>query len=390
VVRIRRIGGIAIGVVAFASGVVIPVTILSRSPHTKTLDATEHGCASNWQGGSSGEHVFLFRNRTKVIEDILLFGPDHRAVYARARRIAPGTTVRVQADLPPGTYAWECSSLAGIGTVSLAANVTGPPVADAHPMRLISVEDLVNADYVYRDKVTTGLGILAGDTDSLLAAVRSASRPAAEAAWLVAHLDFARLGAAYDTFGDRTAAIDGRADGLPGGASGPGFTGFGRLERGLWNGGPMASLLPVASRLVDDVHGLVREFPHDLTPQGDPPLRAHEILENGLQFELTGQTDRGSHTNLATLRADVDATRMVLAALSPLLSQVDPDRQRLVTNDLERVAGLLDAQHHADGSWTPVGVLASHDRAAINAAVDGALEDLAPIPDLLTPTDDTT
>jgi hypothetical protein len=57
---------------------------------------------------------------------------------------------------------------------------------------------------------------------------------------------------------------------------------------------------------------------------------------------------------------------------------------------LERVAGLLDAQHHADGSWTPVGVLASHDREAINAAVDGALEDLAPIPDLLTPTDDTT
>ncbi|GAA3156073.1 hypothetical protein GCM10017687_87630 [Streptomyces echinatus] len=50
-------------------------------------------------------------------------------------------------------------------------------------------------------------------------------------------------------------------------------------------------------------------------PDGPRPagLRAHEILENTVQFELTGRTDYGSGSNLATARANLDGTRAVLS-----------------------------------------------------------------------------
>src|SRR5262249_35720428 len=151
---------------------------------------------------------------------------------------------------------------------------------------------------------------------------------------LTAHLSWVRLGAAYDTFGDSAAAIDPSADGLPAGVADRDFVGFGRLEQGLWGNEPLPALVPVAAALREEVHSLVTAFPYTVTPTADPPLRAHEILENALQFELTGDTDHGSHTNLAAVRADVDATRMVLQALRPLLARTEPQRLARIDHDL--------------------------------------------------------
>ena len=48
-------------------------------------------------------------------------------------------------------------------------------------------------------------------------------------------------------------------------------------------------------------------------------IRAHEITENAIEFELTASTDYGSHSNLATIAANLAGTRTVLDVLKPLL-----------------------------------------------------------------------
>jgi high-affinity iron transporter len=128
---------------------------------------------------------------------------------------------------------------------------------------------------------------------------------AARADWLTAHLEYSSLGAAYGTFEDFDKEINGRADGLPLGVADPGFTGFHRLEYGLWHGQSAQSLTVVADRLVTDVTGLRKAFPTQDFDPTDLPLRTHEILENTLQFELTADTDEGSGSNLATTRANL-------------------------------------------------------------------------------------
>ena len=45
----------------------------------------------------------------------------------------------------------------------------------------------------------------------------------------------------------------------------------------------------------------------------------HEILENALEFQLTGHDDYGSGTTLATTQANITGTLELLAILHPLL-----------------------------------------------------------------------
>jgi Imelysin len=253
-------------------------------------------------------------------------------------------------------------------------------VALDSPITLSTYDEPVD---VYRTLVTGGLQTLSTDTDQLLAAVSAGRLDDARALWLKAHLDYARLGAAYDTFAEFNDRIDGRADGLAGGAADPEFSGFPRLEYGLWNDQGDQDLQGVTQRLDDDVHGLLASFPNQETDPLSLPLRAHEILENALQFELTGDTDEGSHTTLATVRANVDGTRIVLDALRPMLEPRSPRVWETVVPELDALATELDSYQRADGTWTSLDQLTRSEREHLNGSLGQLLEDLSPIPDVL-------
>ncbi len=103
--------------------------------------------------------------------------------------------------------------------------------------------------------------------------------------WLTAHLQYETLGDAYGAFGDFDTEIDGRAD--PTGVSSPQWTGFFRLEYGLWHGQSLTSLAPVADtlnklrqrarHLVADAAGTARR-PRAARPRGHrerPRVPAH-------------------------------------------------------------------------------------------------------------------
>ncbi len=100
-------------------------------------------------------------------------------------------------------------------------------------------------------------------------AVRSGDLDVARAAWLPAHLAYERLGAAYGTFGDFADKIDGRPAGLPKGVHDADFTGFHRVEYGLWHGESAASLRAPADRLASDVRALRDDFPRQQTDPND-------------------------------------------------------------------------------------------------------------------------
>src|SRR5262249_34120943 len=158
-------------------------------------------------------------------------------------------------------------------------------------------------------------------------------------------------------FGDLADAIDGRPDGLPGGADDPAFHGFLRVEHLAWAGAPAADVAAAVTDLDASVHALQTSFAGATIVASDVPLRAHEILENTLQFELTGDTDQGSHTSLATARANVDGTTMVVDALAVALRTRDPRRLDTVEAALRALAQQLDDLRDPAGSWPPVSAL---------------------------------
>ena len=130
------------------------------------------------------------------------------------------------------------------------------------------------------------------------------------------------------------------------------------------------------------MHELVTTFPHLQTPPNDVALRTHEILENALQFELTGQTDQGSHTNLATVRANVDGTEMTLSALAPLLRVENATLADRAEQGVQHLGIVLD-RYDVGGRWLAVQAMPRDAREQIDATVSGLLETLSPIPDVL-------
>jgi hypothetical protein len=52
---------------------------------------------------------------------------------------------------------------------------------------------------------------------------------------------------------------------------------------------------------------------------------------------------------------------------------------------LTRLHTLADAQHRADGSWTPLAQLTTAQREALNSAAGGAVELLAPVATICEP-----
>lgn len=223
---------------------------------------------------------------------------------------------------------------------------------------------------------------LVTQTHRLSADIAGGHLGAARTDWLTAHRTYASLGAAYGTFQDYDQKIDGRPDGLPDGVHDKDFTGFHRIEYGLWHGRSATELTAPARQLAADAAGLRKAFPTQDFDPGDLPLRAHEILENTLQFELTGDAGQGSGTELATADANLAGTRELLTVLRPLLTSRAPRLLPTVDADIARLQKLLDSAHHG-GRWTPVDTLDATTRARLNGATGQLLEDLAPVPDLL-------
>jgi high-affinity iron transporter len=320
------------------------------------------------------------RNTGDQTSEVYLIDPDTNAVYGEIEGLAPGTTRDLVATVAGGTYAWRCVPTDGKAVTSRAVRVGG--AAGAGAVIPVSERDLAGPLRAYKAYVNRGLATLVTETRTLSDDIRTGHLDTARADWLTAHRTYASLGAAYGTFEDFDQKIDGRPDGLPGGVHDKDFTGFQRIEYGLWHGRPADELKGPARQLADDTAGLRKAFPHQDFDPADLPLRAHEILENTLQFELTGDTDQGSGTGLATADANLAGTRELLTVLRPLLTARAPHLLPTVDADIGRLRTLLDAQHH-DGRWTPVDRLGRTVKDRMDGATGQLLEDLSPVPDLL-------
>jgi iron uptake system EfeUOB component EfeO/EfeM len=160
--------------------------------------------------------------------------------------------------------------------------------------------------------------------------------------------------------------------------SDPAFTGFYRIEYGLWHGQGARQLGRPAAKLDRDVLALRRAWPSMEVDLLDLGLRTHEILENALEFQLTGHDDYGSGTTLATTAANITGTRELLTILRPLLVPRYPGLPAVYVG-LHKLDSLLVAEQRPGGHWTPVRALGIDRRQQIDAAAGQLLQELDPI-----------
>jgi iron uptake system EfeUOB component EfeO/EfeM len=285
------------------------------------------------------------------------------------------------------------AALAGCGGGSKKQATKNPPaqpyskrstIPDVVPR--VTPKDYAQPIATYKRYVRRQLGALLGEVGALRAAIARDNLAAARAAWLKADARYESIGAAYGAFGDLDAAVNGGPQGLPGGVRSPDFAGLHRVELALWQKRSTRAAAAPAAQLVRDVSRLRAGVAKMEIDPLEYSLRAHEILEDGIHLQLSGQASPWSGSALVALRAEVQGTRVVLATLAPMIERRDasgalPEARKA----LRRLTRTLDGLQRADGSLPRWDRLPQRSRELVDGIAAGAAEQLAYVPEIIDP-----
>ncbi|HTU97723.1 MAG TPA: EfeM/EfeO family lipoprotein [Solirubrobacteraceae bacterium] len=351
-------------------------------------------CASGWSITAPGDYAFSVSNQSGQTATASLIEFGSGVVLGRVTDSRPGDVKVVHARLQAGgAYQWTCTPRGQAASQSRVEQLAGPQAIAASaaqaPPAMATVELIGPLSY-YRVYVDAHLRTVKAQIATLEGRLAAGDWRGAESAWLAAHLTWLAIGqddGAYGAFGDLGGQIDGTADGIVAGTSSPQFTGFHRVELDLFRRHDLAAAARDARALARLVGTITpRTVARTYLPATTPiisawTLRCHEILEDALRDSLSGDDDYGSNSDAASVAADVTATREMLTVLTPPLAS----RARRLTiagrRDLAGVDRALGAVREA-GRWPGLRGLSQRRRQQINAAVDAALETLAPVSEL--------
>jgi high-affinity iron transporter len=385
------VAGVLVAAPALAAGAAIAALPGTSSASTTTVTVTRTACAQDWTSASAGTQTFTVDNQSGLAGEINLDDTSGNIV-GEIETIGPGTSANLTATLGSGTYVFKClmGSLPATASqpvqVVAARNpaVTGPASAGPVAVKPVTVAELSGPNKEYQSYAAGQLSDLASAVSLIQADLRRGDPAAAKNDWLTAQLDWERVGASYDSFGNLGLAVDGLPNGLAGGVSDKHFTGLHRLEYGLWHGQSAATLQPVAATLASNV-AVVHKNLTSAALAGDPtnlPLRAHEILEDALRDHLSGIDDQGGGAAFPETYADVQVTEAVLGYLTPLLNARQPGLPAIAGNQLAMLDQTLLATR-VNGRWESPAAASLAAREHVDAAIGAALETLSAVPDLL-------
>jgi high-affinity iron transporter len=383
--RPRAVAGVLVAVPALAAGTTIAALPTEAAPPGTTVSVTKTDCAPEWTAGATGTHTFTVTNNSGLAGEVNLDNAAG-AVVGEIETIGPGTSAQLTATLDSGVYTFRCLMGSLAATASQAVQVTGAATDTTAPVAVkpVTVKDLTPANDRYQAYAAAQLADLSHQVTTIAGDLRRNDIANAKQDWLAAQLDWERVGASYDSFGDLGLAVDGLPDGLTNGVSDKDFTGLHRLEYGLWHGQSAAELEQVTAVLAKNVATVRKNLASD-DLAGDPtnlPIRAHEILEDALRDHLSGIDDQGGGAAFAQTYADVQVTRAILGYLAPLIDARQPGLVATLTTELDRLdQALLTTQ--ANGAWTSLGAAPQSAREHVDAAIGAELESAASVPDLL-------
>jgi high-affinity iron transporter len=381
------VAGVLIVVPALAAGVTIAAMPPAAGNAADAVTVSKTECAPEFTSAQSGNQTFTVANNSGMAGEINLDNAAG-AVVGEIETLGPGTTAPLSADLANGAYTFVCLMGSRSATSSQQVQVTaktatsGPaPVA----VKPVTPAELAPPNKLYQAYAAAQLKDLASEVAMIKTDLGKKDIAQAKTDWLAAQLDWERVGASYDSFGDLGLAVDGLPTGFVKGVNDPGFTGLHRLEYGLWHGQSAAELMSVTTVLAKNVATVRKDLTSD-DLAGDPtqlPLRVHEIIEDALRDHLSGIDDEGGNAAYAQTWADTQVDRAVLGYESALINDRDPGLVATARGELTALDTALLATKTSGGQWQSLTAVSLGQRQHVDAAIGALLETLAVVPDLL-------
>ncbi|WP_139974007.1 iron uptake system protein EfeO [Ochrobactrum sp. CGA5] len=240
----------------------------------------------------------------------------------------------------------------------------------------VSPLDLVQPIADYKVYVQENLDVLVKDTKAFTDAVKAGDLEKAKELYPSSRVSYEKIEPIAELFADLDASIDSRADDHEDGEKSEDFTGFHRIEYGLFAQNSTEGLAQVADKLYVDVLELQKRVKDLTVPPEKVVGGAAALLEEVAATKISGEEDRYSHTDLWDFKANVDGAQKIVELFKPLLEKENPDLMKKVEANFETVDGILAKYKKGDG-YESYDKLSDDDRKALAGPVTALAEDLS-------------
>jgi len=343
-------------------------------PGEIAVTVTEAACDPATLEVPAGKRSFRIHNASnRPLEWEILDGV---MVVAERENIAPGLNATLSERLKPGEYAITCGLLSNPrGTLK----VTATPESEASraaPETRAFLGPLAE----YRVYLSRRSGELVAATATLAGEIGAGDLDGARAAWLAARQPWRQVAPVSGRIADLANSMDPLADYLEKREQDPGFTGFHRIEHGLWALGSTDGLAPFADRLAADA-GVLRDRLKALGLQPADLAANAASLAGRVADQATGTQAPYSHSDLAEYSADLDGIAKSALLVDPLVTEAKPEVSQALHAALDAARATIEGFRQPDGSfpsWDAVDEAGREKVAAAFAAVAAAAGALNP------------
>lgn len=334
-----------------------------------SVDATSCDPATLSVPGGRRSFVIVNRSDRPIEWEIL----DGVMVVAERENIAPGFRSTLEVQLAPGEYAMTCGLLSNPrGRLTVTPSDEAAAVASE-----VTLRKFLGPLSEYRVFVMLEAGQAVERARALRGAIARGDLDAARRAWAEARLPYRRIEPVAQRISDLENAIDPAAAYLAGREADPAFTGYHRLEYGLFAQGSTEGLGPVADRLVADLETLSQRLGAlSIAPGLMVALPAEAAAQAATAWIPSGE-DPWAHQDLPELAASLDGIAKPAGLLAPIAAGVDPALPGQIDAALKAARDALAAAEaeaaQAGGGYDR---LPAERREALAAAFNGLAETL--------------
>lgn len=258
-------------------------------------------------------------------------------VVAERENITPGLNATLTERLKPGTYAITCGLLSNPrGTLTVVATAESEAAKAAPEMRAF-----IGPLSEYRVYLSRRASELAKATDALAERIAAGDLDGAKAAWLAARQPWRQMAPVSGRVSDLTNRMDPQAEYLAGREQDPAFTGFHRIEYGLWSQGSVEGLAPAAAALASDAAGLQDRLKALAVEPADLAGNAADLATR-VADQASGSQAPYSGSDLAEFSADLDGIAKSALLVDPLLAEADPAASTALHAAIDGARATLD------------------------------------------------
>ena len=229
----------------------------------------------------------------------------------------------------------------------------------------------------YKIWVLQEIDALIADTKVFTDAVKAGDVAKAQSLYAPARLHYERIEPIAELFSDLDKSMDVRADDFEKKEEDPGFTGFHRLEYGLFSHKSADGLTPFADKLVADTAELKKRVEGLTIPPEKVVGGAAVLIEEVAKTKISGEEDRYSRTDLWDFAANIEGAKKIHVLLRPLTEKQNPKLVTRIEGNFAKVDALLAKYKLPQGGYEAYDKLSKKDRTALRGPITALAEDLS-------------